>query len=156
MKAPTNRIDTRTGTCYDCIVPLVRVLVKRLNTLLSTFVDLHKLRGAYMGNLYENIIDLCNQKGIKGGKLCVDIGISKGLLTDLKMGRRTGVSAVTAQKIASYFGVSVGYLLGEEENEKPTVQDDGLSKEKQELFDFIKTLPQDKVELLLQVAKSIK
>lgn len=109
-----------------------------------------------MGNLYENIIDLCNQKGIKGGKLCVDIGISKGLLTDLKMGRRTGVSAVTAQKIASYFGVSVGYLLGEEENEKPTVQDDGLSKEKQELFDFIKTLPQDKVELLLQVAKSIK
>ena len=76
-----------------------------------------------MGTLYENIIDLCQEHNIKGGKMCTDLGISKGLLTDLKMGRRTGVSAVTAQKIASYFGVSVGYLLGEDgETEKtPTV-----------------------------------
>lgn len=76
-----------------------------------------------MSILYENIISLCQSKGIKGGKMCTDIGISKGLLTDLKMGRRTGVSAVTAQKIASYFDVSVGYLLGNEEiKEDPTAQ----------------------------------
>lgn len=67
-----------------------------------------------MGTLHENIMYLCERRGIKGAKLCADVGISKGLLTDLKMGRRSGVSAVTAQKIASYFGVSVGYLLGEE------------------------------------------
>ena len=81
-----------------------------------------------MSNLYKTIVELCEKKGIKGAKMCTDTGISKGLLTDLKMGRRTGVSAVTAQKIASYFGVSVGYLLGEEEKEeqkeKPTVNDD--------------------------------
>ena len=69
-----------------------------------------------MGTLYENIMALCNSRGIKGGKLCTDLGISKGLLTDLKMGRRTGVSAATAQKIAAYFGVTVGYLLGQEES----------------------------------------
>lgn len=85
-----------------------------------------------MGTLYENIIALCNQKGIKGGKMCTDLGISKGLLTDLKMGRRTGISAVNAQKIASYFGVTVGYLLGEEaekapvENDKRSVSDDEI------------------------------
>ena len=77
-----------------------------------------------MGSLYDNIVALCESRGIKGGKMCTDIGISKGLLTDLKMGRRTGVSAVTAQKIAAYFDVSVGYLLGEEEmdikKEQPT------------------------------------
>ncbi len=72
-----------------------------------------------MGTLYENILSLCESRGIKGGKLCTDLGISKGLLTDLKMGRRTGVSAVTAQKIAAYFGVSVGYLLGEEPEKAP-------------------------------------
>lgn len=72
-----------------------------------------------MGTLYENIIALCDERGIKGGKMCTDIGISKGLLTDLKMGRRTGVSAVTAQKIAAYFNVSVGYLLGEETEKAP-------------------------------------
>lgn len=110
-----------------------------------------------MATLYENIVALCEERGIKGGKMCTDTGISKGLLTDLKMGRRTGVSAVTAQKIASYFNVSVGYLLGEEnKKEKPIAQGDRLSKEKQELIDYIKTLPEEKIQLLLQVARSIK
>jgi transcriptional regulator with XRE-family HTH domain len=93
-----------------------------------------------MGNLYDTIIALCESRGIKGGKMCTDIGISKGLLTDLKMGRRTGVSAVTAQKIAAYFDVSVGYLLGEEEmgikKEQPT-EYDGLSKKQKALIDKV-------------------
>ena len=109
-----------------------------------------------MGNLYETINTLCEERGIKGGKMCTEVGISKGLLTDLKMGRRTGVSAVTAQKIASYFGVSVGYLLGEEEKEeKPTVNDDELSEKKQALMDFAHSVPEDKVELVLKVMQSI-
>lgn len=109
-----------------------------------------------MGTLYENIIALCEEKGIKGGKMCTDIGMSKGILTDLKMGRQTGISAANAQKIASYFGVSVGYLLGEEEKqEKPTVMDDGLSENMKALIDFVKTVPDDKVELVLKVMKSI-
>ena len=110
-----------------------------------------------MGTLYDNITALCESRGIRGAKLCTDTGISKGLLTDLKMGRRTGVSAVTAQKIASYFNVSVGYLLGEEdEKEKPTVIDDGLSEEKRKLIEAIKKLPEDQVQLLLQVAERIQ
>ena len=113
-----------------------------------------------MGNLYDTILTLCESRGIKGGKMCTDIGISKGLLTDLKMGRRTGVSAVTAQKIASYFNVSVAYLLGEEKDEdkkeKPTVQDDGLSEAKRKLIEKIKKLPEDQVLLLLQVAERIE
>ena len=74
-----------------------------------------------MGTLYENIIALCNERGIKGGKMCSDLGISKGILTDLKAGRKKGVSAATADKIASYFGVSVGYLLGTEHEKTPTL-----------------------------------
>ena len=65
--------------------------------------------------LYERIIELCKEKGVKGGKMCTDIGISKSTLTDLKMGRAKGLSAATAQKIASYLGVTVGQLLGESE-----------------------------------------
>ena len=63
-----------------------------------------------MATLYENIVALCERRGIKGGKMCTDIGISKGLLTDLKMGRRTGISAVTAQKIASYLRTDFSYI----------------------------------------------
>ena len=108
-----------------------------------------------MGTLYENIIGLCEEKGIKGGKLCTDIGMSKGILTDLKMGRQAGISAANAQKIASYFGVSVGYLLGEEEKEEKPVQEDELSENIKMLVDFAKSVPEDKVELVLKVMKSI-
>ena len=90
--------------------------------------------------------------------MCTDTGISKGLLTDLKMGRRTGVSAVTAQKIASYFGVSVAYLLGEEEKdikkEQPT-EYDGLSEKRKALMQFAMEVPEDKAEMILQVMKTI-
>lgn len=111
-----------------------------------------------MGILYDNIISLCNERGIKGGKMCTDIGMSKGILTDLKMGRQTGISAANAQKIASYFGVSVGYLLGEEEKEdkkeKPT-DDDRLSENMKMLIDFAKSVPEDKVELVLKLMRTI-
>ena len=109
-----------------------------------------------MGNLYNVIAELCEQKGIKGAKLCTDTGISKGLLTDLKMGRRTGVSAVTAQKIASYFGVTVGYLLGEEDEteEKPVTKDE-LSDSRAKLIELAKSVPEDKVDLFLRVMQSI-
>lgn len=112
-----------------------------------------------MGNLYDTILSLCESRGIKGAKMCTDIGISKGLLTDLKMGRRTGVSAVTAQKIAAYFGVSVGYLLGEEEKdikkEQPT-EYDGLSKNRKALIDFAMSISEEKAEKFLRLLKSIE
>ena len=65
-----------------------------------------------MANLYESILSLCERAGIRPGRLCDELGISRGLMTDLKMGRKKGVNAETAQKIASFFGVSVGHLLG--------------------------------------------
>ena len=77
-----------------------------------------------MENLYENIVLLCEKAGIKPGRLCDELGISRGLMTDLKMGRKKGVNAQTAQKIAAHFGVSVGYLLGEDREEDPLEQVD--------------------------------
>ena len=67
-----------------------------------------------MGNLYETIEGLCAERNIRPGRLCADLGLSRGLMTDLKMGRKKGLNAETAQKIADYLGVSVGYLLGQE------------------------------------------
>ena len=66
-----------------------------------------------MENLYETIDKLCQERGIRPGRLCADLGLSRGLMTDLKMGRKKGVNAETARKIADYLGVSVGYLLGQ-------------------------------------------
>lgn len=105
-----------------------------------------------MGTLYENIIALCNERGIKGGKMCTDIGMSKGILTDLKMGRQSGISAANAQKIASYFGVSVGYLLGEEQKKEVATQtDNDLSESKKKLLARAENCSEEEAERLLQL-----
>ena len=109
-----------------------------------------------MGNLYDTIFALCESRGIKGGKMCTDLGISKGLLTDLKMGRRTGVSAVTAQKIAAYFDVSVGYLLGEETKKEQPTEYDGLSENRKALMDFVSSVSDAKAEKYLRLLQSIE
>lgn len=103
-----------------------------------------------MGTLYERIISLCQEKGITGGKLCTDLHMSKGTLTDLKMGRQTGISAAKAQKIASYFNVSVGYLLGEEEKEKQS-SDPGLSAKKRDFIKLVEEMTDDQIEKLEQI-----
>jgi len=72
-----------------------------------------------MGSLYERIQSLCESKGIRPGRLCDELQLSRGLITDLKMGRKKSLNAQTAQKIAGYFGVSVGYLLGQEDASAP-------------------------------------
>lgn len=65
-----------------------------------------------MGNLYESIKALCDERGIKPGKMCVDLGISKSLMTDLKSGKNKGITDKTATAIANYFGVTVDRVLG--------------------------------------------
>ena len=74
-----------------------------------------------MNNLYERIFSLCAENGIKPGKMCADLGISRGNISDLKMGRIESLSADKLAKIATYFKVSVDYLLtGESAKKTPT------------------------------------
>jgi transcriptional regulator with XRE-family HTH domain len=109
-----------------------------------------------MGTLYENINALCKSKGVSGSRMCLDLGLSKSTMSDLKNGRIKGVSIPTAQKIAGYFGISVDELYGDEaKKEQPTVTD-GLSDELVELIGVLKELPNDKILALLQLAKSMK
>ena len=68
-----------------------------------------------MNTIHTQISTLCAHHNITPGKLCSELGISRGIITDLKMGRKKDLRATTAYKIAKYFGVSVGYLLGMEE-----------------------------------------
>jgi transcriptional regulator with XRE-family HTH domain len=64
------------------------------------------------------------------------------------------------KKLSSYFGMPVSELLGEDEIEETKKEQpitmDGLSDDLVELIEHLKTLPEDKIQMLLQVAKSIK
>ena len=73
-----------------------------------------------MSTLYEKISKLCAENNITGYRMCKDIGIQPSIMTDLKSGRKKGHSAETAQKIANYFSVTVGELLGSTDTKKET------------------------------------
>ena len=102
-----------------------------------------------MVTLYERLSLLCEEKGIKGGRMCTELGFSKSLMTDLKNGRKKSVNAETAQKIASYFNVSVGYLLGEEEKRQSA--DSELSIIKKEFIQKIEKMSDAQIERLEQI-----
>lgn len=72
-----------------------------------------------MGNLYNRIEGLCAKQGISAYRLCKDIGIRGSVLSDLRTGRKQGLSSKTLTLIAEYFGVSIDYLLGKEEAVDP-------------------------------------
>lgn len=51
--------------------------------------------------------------------MCKESNASRASLSDLKMGRKQNLSSETLSKIASYFDVSVDYLLGSGQKETP-------------------------------------
>lgn len=69
-----------------------------------------------MSDIYKNIDELLQKKGVSGAKLCTDLGMSRSFMTELRKGRIQSIRMETAQKIAQYLGVSVDRLLGENEN----------------------------------------
>ena len=62
--------------------------------------------------LYENIVSLCERRGVHPAGMCREVGVSQNLPTELKSGRKQGVTAETAVKIADYFGITVAELIG--------------------------------------------
>jgi len=71
-----------------------------------------------LSKLYARIEDLCKQKGVNITKMCADAGVTRGALTDLKMGRSQSLSMRSISKIATYFDVSTDFLLREDDNTK--------------------------------------
>ena len=67
-----------------------------------------------------NIVEsLLNERGISTNKMLKDLGMGAGTFATWKS-RGTSPNGETLSKLASYFGVSIDYLLtGSENNNKP-------------------------------------
>lgn len=77
-----------------------------------------------MSDLYKRIEELCENKKINITVMCRESGASRASLTDLKMGRKQGLSTETLFKIATYFNVSIDYLLGTKIKKAPAEDDE--------------------------------
>ena len=71
-------------------------------------------------------------------------------MSNMKNGRQAGISTETAQKMASYFNVSVGYLLGEEEKKEQLAESE-LSIKKREFIQKVQEMTDAQIERLEQI-----
>lgn len=73
-----------------------------------------------MSTFYDNYIKLCASCGKNPTTVSKEIGLSNAAASGWKNGKKP--SAITKQRLADYFGVSVSELTGEEQKEKPAPQ----------------------------------
>lgn len=68
---------------------------------------------------FDTFKSLCQEKGISCSRAASEIGLSNSITTKWK---KTGATpdGSTLAKIAAYFDVSMGYLLGAEQEKAPT------------------------------------
>ena len=86
-----------------------------------------KTEVAKLNNMYKRIEDLCKEKGVNITAMCREAGVPRSNLSDLKHGRTTALATVNLHRIATYFNVTIGVLLGETDAKKPADQKaDGL------------------------------
>ena len=71
-----------------------------------------------MSTFYDNYIKLCAVHDKSPTAVSKEIGLSNAAASGWKNGKKP--SAVTKQKLADYFGVTVEELTGEEQKEKPS------------------------------------
>ena len=101
----------------------------------------------------SNIKRYMDQKGVTNQQLCDALDFKYTTFMDWIKGV-TYPRIGKIEAMANYFGCEKSDLI--EEKEKPTVKDGELSEEMKELIGCIKKLPEDKIQMLLQVARSIR
>lgn len=103
-----------------------------------------------MSDLYNKIEGLCKKRGVNITQMCKESGVSRASITDLKMGRKQALSSMTLSKIATYFNVSVDYLIGNEQKEKAAI--DVVDDDLQEYLDELRSRPEKR--MLFSVTKN--
>lgn len=110
----------------------------RVSLVLSYFVKGEQI-------MYEIFSKLLQKNGVTPYKVSKETGVSQSTLSDWKRGISTPKSD-KLQKIADYFGVSLGYLMGTEEEEPNAIDKENnpivLDDDALELLEELKERPE--------------
>ena len=117
-----------------------------------------------MSNLYENIKEACALKGTNVSRMCLDLGMSKSVISDLKSGKKKGLSTETLTKVSNYLDTTSDKLLGIEKSPSPTRGDELIeileaAKERSDLralFMLAKDTPPDEIKKTISILKALK
>lgn len=107
-------------------------------------------------NFYDKYVEMCNKTGKSPSGVALEMGLSKTAVHRWKNGGSP--TDATVSRIASYFNVSVAYLLGKEEQKNPTIKNDsGISTAKANLIKKVMQMSDEdlqKLDLLLRIVES--
>lgn len=84
--------------------------------------------------MYEKFSELLQRKNVKAADVSRGTGIKQTVFSEWKKGKSTP-KIDKLQKIADYFGVSIDYFIGEENDDKNSTPADEISKSAPEWID---------------------
>jgi transcriptional regulator with XRE-family HTH domain len=96
-------------------------------------------------------------KGMTQEELGKVLGVQKSAIAKYENGRIVNIKRSTLKKISDVLDIRPSELIfdyEEEQKNKPTNNGE-LSEGQRKLYEFIETVPEDKIELVLRVMKSI-
>lgn len=73
---------------------------------------------------FDRFEELCNEKGVKPGRACTEMGVSRSLAAKWKATKTEKPSADVLGKMSVYFGKSIDEILGATQTEKAPAEDD--------------------------------
>ena len=71
---------------------------------------------------YDRFEELCQEKGVKPGRACSEMGLSRSLAAKWKATGTEKPSADALEKMSAYFGKSIEEILTGETKKRPTLQ----------------------------------
>lgn len=72
-----------------------------------------------MSELYNRIDALCKARGTNITAICKKAGVGRATLSELNAGRTKSLKLETAQKLADALGVSLNFLQGKSDDDRP-------------------------------------
>jgi transcriptional regulator with XRE-family HTH domain len=103
--------------------------------------------------LAKNLWYFMERKGKNQQQLCADLDMKYTTVSDW-LNAKTYPRIEALQALADYFGCEKSDLM-EDRLGKPAKKDDGLSEKKRALIQFAETVPEDKVDMMLRVMRTI-
>ena len=115
--------------------------------------------------MYEIFERLCSERGVTPYRVCKETGLTTSTISNWKAGRYVPKQD-KLKKIADYFGVSVEYIMGSEEDEnvqyylndetREIAQEIFENKDLRILFDASRKAKPDDLKLIIEMAKRFK
>ena len=104
-------------------------------------------------DLGEKVRQRREELGMTQEELSLKMGYkSRASINKIENGRQ--VSPKIIVRLAEELKVSAAYLMGYEEEKKPTTTSE-LSENKKKIMEFVKTVPDDKVDYVIRIMQSI-